>query len=112
MNEETRTVKRLPAFGSEGNPGWAELSRKDLRGVNLSGAALIKADLPHKNLSGANLEGAHLWKANLWQTNLSGANLKEANLIGVSLRETDLTGALIRGMVVSDPEGNIYRVGE
>jgi hypothetical protein len=58
----------------------ADLSNKNLRGVNLS----------NKNLQDANLRGADLRDANLSGANLRYADLREANLSGVDLSTTDL----------------------
>ena len=79
----------------------ADLSKKDLCGVNLGGANLDGANLGGANLDGANLGGANLSKANLdganlGGANLSGANLSKANLKGADLREADLCMANLR----------------
>jgi hypothetical protein len=58
----------------------ADLSKKDLRYTNLSGAFLQEA-----TLSGANLSWAILIGANLKGANLVGANLTEANLYRATL---------------------------
>lgn len=112
----------------------ADLSKEDLRGVNLSGVNLSKADLSGVNLSGANLRGANLSRATLsdailsdtnlisanlseailTDTNLNKANLWDANLNGTSLyftdlREADLSGANLKGVEL--PAGMYQVVG-
>ena len=64
-----------------------DLSRADLRGLDLSGFNLSRADL-----QGANLRGTNLSRANL-----AGANLQEANLFKAVLDGADLTGAFLQG---------------
>lgn len=85
-----------------------DLSRTDLRGLNLtstnlSGANLEHADLSNTNLSGtnlshgilkyANLKGVNLIGADLSGTNLTDADLSYVNLIGANLVDTNLSGA-------------------
>ncbi len=80
-----------------------DLSKTDLRiinlaGVNLSVANLSKAnlrrtDLSKANLSEADLRKADLQEANLLEADLRGANLGEADLRGANLGEADLRGA-------------------
>lgn len=68
----------------------ANLSYRDLRGVNLSGAVLHKADLSRSDLTGADLSHADLRGANLRSAQLNGANLTGANLTGANLRQARL----------------------
>lgn len=58
-----------------------DLTRVDLRRVQLEGANLRDADL-----DGANLQGAELPRANLHSAHLDGANLQDADLDGANLR--------------------------
>ena len=64
--------------------GWedmrADLSMKDLYGLNLKSANLKFANLKSANLKSANLEFANLESANLEYANLKSANLESANL--------------------------------
>jgi uncharacterized protein YjbI with pentapeptide repeats len=87
--------------------GWesmrADLSYKNLSGLNLRNANLIEANLNNANLREANLYGANLKdadlreailrEADLRESNLSNANLRSANLNNVNLREANLYGA-------------------
>jgi|SRR5215468_1625478 len=64
-----------------------DLSRADLRGLDLSGfdlsqADLRDADLRGTNLSQADLSGTHLERANLFKAVLDGAELEGAFLCG------------------------------
>ena len=72
-----------------------ELRGADLSGKNLSGVDLGNADLRGTNLSGSNLAGtdfshADLRDANLKNSNLEGARFDEANLQGAQLTGADL----------------------
>jgi len=90
----------------------ADLSKADLRGVDLcranlleadlSGADLRGADLRRANLREADLKGADLGKAQLYRANLNratltGCNLAEADLSRGFLKLADLRGANLRG---------------
>ncbi|MBV8893822.1 MAG: pentapeptide repeat-containing protein [Acidobacteria bacterium] len=76
-----------------------DLSKADLRHVNLCGADLRDAILCNANLSAAKLKRADLrWPADLHdsaliEANLRGANLRGADLSGARLIEADLNGA-------------------
>jgi uncharacterized protein YjbI with pentapeptide repeats len=69
----------------------------DLRGADLRGAYLMKADLGVIDLTGADLRKANLTGADLRKANLTGANLAGAVLRKANLRETNLTGANLTG---------------
>jgi len=71
------------------------------------GAIGPKADLSGRDLSGVNLtevnlRGINLTRANLTEAILSGANLRWANLSGASLRETNLWNADLSGTNLSE----------
>ena len=76
----------------------ANLSQIDLDLANLSGADLSKADLNGADLSLANLSGAKLGRANLayaelFKANLSKTKLRNADLSHADLSQADLSGA-------------------
>ncbi|HTJ80879.1 MAG TPA: pentapeptide repeat-containing protein, partial [Polyangiaceae bacterium] len=71
----------------------ANLSKMDLRGIDLEGAFLESADLSGANLSGARLKDVVLSRANLAGANLSGADLTRANLGRAKLVKADLSSA-------------------
>ena len=90
----------------------------DMRGVDLSGSRLIKANLSNSrfeplispqgrpiisNFSNANLRYANLSGANLRQVNLKNADLSYTNLLGTDLSGTDLTETNLTGARL-DPE--------
>ena len=67
--------------------------RADLRGLDLSKAALAGAVLARADLEGANLAGANLQQAVLKSAILRGADLTGADLTGALLENADLEGA-------------------
>jgi uncharacterized protein YjbI with pentapeptide repeats len=71
----------------------ADLSRTDLRGVNLENRNLKKADLSFSNLERASLINANLVKANLSRAKLIAADLHEAKLQEASLSSSNLERA-------------------
>ena len=77
----------------------ADLSGKDLSGLDLKGAYLSEADLENTNLKGANLEGAELDSCNLKDADFSGANLKGVKGLKV---ESETSGGSRLGMTDSD----------
>jgi Pentapeptide repeats (8 copies) len=89
-----------------------DLSKTDLRGVNLAGANLEDALLGDVSLQGATLAGAtldgallvdtDLRGADLFQASLQGAKLVDVNLQGVELDEVDLRDALLHGVNLQD----------
>jgi uncharacterized protein YjbI with pentapeptide repeats len=93
-----------------------DLSGKDLRGVDFSGANLEKADL-----SGADLRGSVLARANFSGADLTGARLDEvvaiksrwteAWLEKVGLGKADLTGSDMVGAVLTQADacGAVFR---
>jgi uncharacterized protein YjbI with pentapeptide repeats len=67
--------------------------RADLRGLDLSKAALAGASLARADLEGANLEGANLQRAVLKSAILRAADLTGADIGGAVLENADLEGA-------------------
>ena len=74
----------------------ADLSDKNLSGLDLRNANLIEADLSNASLSNSNLRNANLNNANLREANLYGANLIEADLNNADLIDADLNNACLR----------------
>ncbi|MFM6783905.1 MAG: pentapeptide repeat-containing protein [Dolichospermum sp.] len=75
-----------------------KLIGRNLAGIDLKDAFLVKAFLDGADLTEANLENAKLTYTNLENTNLIGADLteahlKKAKLIGANLENTNLIGA-------------------
>jgi uncharacterized protein YjbI with pentapeptide repeats len=76
----------------------AELSERDLRGINLDGRNLCGANLESANLDGATLRKAQLRHADFRRTRLNNANLEDADLKDVLGLETrQLGGANVSG---------------
>lgn len=91
----TDVVRLLQEVGS---PKKLDLSRQNLRGINLvnfnlRGANLSEAQVCEANLCGANLSKADLHGADLSGTYLSWADLHGANLRAADLHEADLSWA-------------------
>lgn len=76
----------------------ADLSGKDLSGLDLKGAYLSEADLENTNLKGANLEGAEFDSCNLKDADFSGANLKNASFHDADTEDADFSGANLKGV--------------
>jgi hypothetical protein len=77
----------------DGKAPIIELSDANLRGADLRGADLTKAELREANLSGADLGLSQLGEANLRGADLRNASLFLANLSGAELHVSDLSGA-------------------
>jgi hypothetical protein len=93
----------------EGNGAWnrwreknssllPDLSKANLRDINLFGEKLRvvnlrEADLAGANLREADLEAADLQAAYLFRADLARTNLVDADLIGADLSDANLTGA-------------------
>lgn len=70
-----------------------DLSKADLRGVDLSGVDLSKANLSKADLRGVDLFRANLREANLFAIDLTDANLTDANVLGTDMSGANLNGA-------------------
>ena len=80
--------------GKEGGEK-ADLRGADLRGAYLSKANLSRADLREADLRGVRLSEANLSRADLREADLRGVRLSEANLSRADLRGADLRGAYL-----------------
>jgi uncharacterized protein YjbI with pentapeptide repeats len=69
------------------------LSRRDIRGANLSRCTLAETHFNNSDLSGANLTRANLSRASLNAAHLASAIIVEASLDGANLSEADFTRA-------------------
>ena len=89
----------------------------NLRGVNLSGAAMMDSYLTWADLTGADLRGINLSYGDLTGANFTGADLQEAdlhftsatltdftraNLIGANFHDADLAGAVLTYAIFDD----------
>lgn len=87
----------------------ADLSNKDLFGVNLIGADLdcinlSGADLRYANLRNASLRGADLTNTNFNQANLFDVDFRGSDLSGSRFRNADLREAYLGGTILSDAD--------
>lgn len=78
----------------------AQLSEKNLTGVNFEHANLIGANLKEAILIDANLSYAQMQGANLIEAKLDGTLLRGADLTGVNMKEADLSGKDLRDLVL------------
>ena len=95
QNELNKIIENHQHYLNEDIDGW-ESMRADLSYKNLSGLDLRNANLYRVNLSNANLYSADLRKANLRKADLRKANLINADLINADLRNADLRKADFR----------------
>ncbi|MFI5631894.1 pentapeptide repeat-containing protein [Streptomyces sp. NPDC051664] len=79
-----------------GDRSQLNLGRSELRGIQLSGARLVKANLFGADLRAANLADAWLEGAMLIDADLRDASLDGADLRGAYLHSADLQGARLR----------------
>src|SRR5262249_25832027 len=82
-----RVEKPEKARTPESHPSMANLTRDEVLQKAAAGASFDRADLRGLDLSNAALEGVDLRRADLEGANLEGANLRGANLRNASLRE-------------------------
>jgi len=75
----------------------ANLTSRDLQGMNFAKANFVEANMAGVNLEAANLREADLSGAKLGHANLRGADLTDAKLIGADLTNADLTGSILNG---------------
>ena len=99
---------------TEANLYAAHLVRDSAIGTQLAYANLTKTDWQGADLSESYLDYANLSYANLSATRLNGASLRWANLENTNLRNTDLSRADLRGANVTgaDFQGTILFVGK
>ena len=95
-----KIIERHQYYLNEGIDGWksmrADLSYKNLSGLDLKNANLYRADLKNANLREVDLRNADLRYANLRHADLSNADLSEANIDGADLRYANLYGANLK----------------
>ena len=90
-----KIIERHQHYLNKDINGW-ESMRADLSYKNLSGLDLRNANLYRVNLRNANLRSADLRKANLRKADLRKAALRNANLRNADLRNADLAYADLR----------------
>jgi uncharacterized protein YjbI with pentapeptide repeats len=87
----------------------ADLSYRDLPGVNLSGARLTQSNLSLSTMNRARFDGADMSVSNLFGARFTGASFTNANLadtvlVGVYFGSADMSGARLNGANVSGAE--------
>ena len=105
QNELNTIIENHQHYLNEDIDGWksmrADLSYKNLSGLDLKESNLREANLNNVNLRKANLRNADLRDANLAYADLRNANLREANLCRAfccyaNMRKADLRNADFR----------------
>ena len=95
-----KIIENHQHYLNEDIDGWksmrADLSYKNLSGLDLKNANLYRADLKNANLRAVDLRNADLRYANLRNAELSNAYLSEANIDGADLRYANLYGANLK----------------
>jgi len=94
----TTTTTTVPT-ADQIRPG-NDLTRMNLRGINLSGKDLSTVRAPFADLTGANLSGAFVMSLNLASATLKNANLSRSSggwlyLNGANLEGANLSGAIL-----------------
>jgi len=84
---------RVSAIGTQ--LAYANLTKTDWQGADLSEAYLDYANLSYANLSSTRLTGTSLRSANL-----ENANLRDADLSRADLREANVAGADFQGTIL------------
>ena len=105
QNELNKIIENHQHYLNKDIDGWesmrADLSDKNLSGLNLKNADLAYADLRNADLAYADLRKADLRKADLAYADLRNAELREANLyraccLYTNLGRVDLSNAYLR----------------
>ena len=113
QNELNTIIENHQHYLNEDIDGWksmrADLSYKNLSGLDLKNANLYRVDLKNANLREVDLRNADLREADLRNANLYGANLNNADLSSADLnkavlREADLRKADLRKADLSNAD--------
>jgi uncharacterized protein YjbI with pentapeptide repeats/uncharacterized RDD family membrane protein YckC len=86
-------LSRVTAIGTQ--LSYANLTKTDWHGSDLSGVYLDRANLSHANLSATRLTGAVLRSAQLENANLQNADLSHADLRGANVAGADFLGTIL-----------------
>ena len=95
-------LKNANLYGA--NLNNADLSNADLRKADLRNANLAYADLRNADLREANLRGAYCCYANLRRADLRNVDLRAATLFVANLREANLLGANLKNVNIIHAE--------
>ena len=103
-----KIIERHQHYLNEDIDGWetmkADLSYKNLSGLDLKNANLYGANLNNADLRKADFREASLFGADLRYANLSGSDLRDANLCEANLRGANLRGAKLQNAYMEDVE--------
>ncbi len=103
-----KIIERHQHYLNEDIDGWesmrADLSYKNLSGLDLKNANLYGANLNNTDLRKADFREASLFGADLRYANLSGSDLRDANLCEANLRGANLRGAKLQNAYMEDVE--------
>ena len=91
QNELNKIIEYHQHYLNKDIDGWefmrADLSYKNLSGLDLRNAKLYKANLNNADLSSADLRKADLREADLKEANLFGSDLKNTNIVCAVINE-------------------------
>ena len=108
QNELNTIIESHQHYLNKDIDGWesmrADLSDKNLSGLNLKNANLREANFRNANLSNSNLGDANLNNADLAYANLRDADLRDADLSNADLRDADLSNADLRKADLSNAD--------
>ena len=108
QNELNTIVENHQHYLNEDIDGWksmrADLSYKNLSGLDLKNANLYRVDLKNANLREVDLRNADLREADLRNANLYGANLNNADLSSADLNKAVLREADLRESNLSNAD--------
>ena len=100
QNELNNIIENHQHYLNKDIDGWesmrADLSYRNLSGLDLKNANLREADLSNAELRNVNLRNANLIRANLREADLSNADLGDADLNNADLRDSNLSNAYLR----------------
>lgn len=86
------------------------LIERDLCGINLSNACMVKTKMVKVKLRGADLSGAILVESDMRMADLSNANLHNADLTGADLTGANLERADIKNTIFHHTDTRYCRV--
>mgnify|MGYP001175262948 CR=1 FL=1 len=108
QNELNKIIENHQHYLNKDIDGWksmrADLSYKNLSGLDLKNANLYRVDLKNANLREVDLRNADLREADLRNANLYGANLNNADLSSADLNKAVLREADLRESNLSNAD--------
>jgi len=83
------------------NLSGVDLTKQDLRNINLSSTILLRANLTCVNLSNANCRNANFEGANLTEAIVDDSNFSKANMAGINLAKSHINNTDFSGVDLS-----------